>query len=499
MKFILADELRRISKGEVLSDDWSRKIYSVDASHFNVSPSLIHKPFDADDVRNICKSCYVRNVAITARGAGTGLVGQSLSSGIVLDFTANMNKVIEIGDEYVTVQPGIIKGILDNELGKKGKFFPPNPASGNFCTIGGMVANNSSGPHSLGYGSTIDHVQEISVIYADGTGGVIGSGAEQDEKISKMLSILSSNISLIQTGYPKVSKNSCGYRLDAVISSNGFLPQKVFVASEGTLGIITSIKLRIFDVPLSQNLLVVGFPNLQLAMQSVPSIMKFSPTALEMLDSSVMFGGRGDSNSGCLLFVEFSGDDTVEVETKLSKCKNVIECNGQVLQSAFDPISIRRILESRKNALNSIMKFTVGSRKPVGLIEDTVVRPDFLFEYTLFLKRLYSANNLDYVMYGHVGNGNLHTRPIIDTQQDSEFSLLEDLAKQVFKQVISHGGTITGEHGDGLARSRYVQQVYGAKLYSLFKQIKQIFDPRLIMNPGKKVIFTADDNIPHKV
>ncbi|HYY66982.1 MAG TPA: FAD-binding oxidoreductase [Nitrososphaeraceae archaeon] len=499
MKFILADELRRISKGEVLSDDWSRKIYSVDASHFNVSPSLIHKPFDAEDIRNICKSCYARNVAITARGAGTGLVGQSLSSGIVLDFTANMNKVIETGDDYVTVQPGITKGILDNELEKKGKFFPPDPASGNFCTIGGMVANNSSGPHSLGYGSTIDHVQKIAVIYADGTGGVIGPGVEQDEKVSKMFSILSSNISLIQRGYPKVSKNSCGYRLDAVISRNGFLPQKVFVASEGTLGIITSIKLRIFDVPLSQNLLVVGFPNLQLAMQSVPSIMKFSPTALEMLDSSVMFGGRGDFNSGCLLFVEFSGDDTVEVETKLSKCKTMIECNGQVLHSAFDLISIRRILESRKNALNSIMKFTVGSRKPVGLIEDTVVRPDFLFEYSLFLKRLYAANNLDYVMYGHVGNGNLHTRPIIDTQQSSEFNLLKDLAKQVFKKVISHGGTITGEHGDGLARSRYVEQVYGDKLYSLFKQIKQIFDPSLIMNPGKKVIFTADDNIPHEV
>jgi FAD/FMN-containing dehydrogenase len=177
----------------------------------------------------------------------------------------------------------------------------------------------------------------------------------------------------------------------------------------------------------------------------------------------------------------------------------MVQGNGQVLHSAFDLISIRRILESRKNALNSTMKFTVGSRKPVGLIEDTVVRPDFLFEYSLFLKRLYLTNNLDYVMYGHVGNGNLHTRPIIDTEQTSEINLLEDLAKQVFKKVISYRGTITGEHGDGLARSRYVQQVYGIKLYSLFKQLKRIFDPHLIMNPGKKVIFTADDNITHKV
>jgi glycolate oxidase len=423
-----------------------------------------------------------------------------LSSGIVLDFTANMNKVIEIGDDYVTVQPGIIKGILDNELVKKRKFFPPNPASGNFCTIGGMVANNSSGPHSLRYGSTIDHIQEISAVYADGTGGLIGPAVKHDERISKMLSVLSPNIGLISRNYPRVSKNSCGYRLDAVLSANGFFPQKVFAASEGTLGIITSIKLRIFDVPLYQNLLVVGFQNLQLALQLVPSILKFSPTALEMLDSSVIYGGReGFNNSGCLLFIEFSGDDAVEVETKLSKCKSIVECNGQVLHSAFDLISIRRIFESRKNALNSIMKFTVGSRKPVGLIEDTVVRPDFLFEYSLFLKRLYSANKLGYVMYGHVGNGNLHTRPIIDTEQNAEINLLEDLAKQVFQKVIRHGGTISGEHGDGLARSRYIRQVYGVKLYSLFKQLKQIFDPHLIMNPGKKVIFTGDDSTTHDV
>jgi glycolate oxidase len=494
---MIADELRRISKGEVLSDDWSRKIYSVDASHFNLSPTLVQKPADSDDVIDLCRFCYNKNITITARGAGTGLLGQSLSSGIVLDFTANMNKIIEIGEDYVTVQPGLVKGILDNELEKKRKFFPPNPASGNFCTIGGMVADNSSGPHSLGYGSTIDHVQEISIIYADGTSGVIGPACERDEKISKMLDMLSPNVNLIQRKYPKVSKNSCGYRLDEVLSSKGFLPQKVFVASEGTLGLMTSTKLKIFDMPLYQNLLVVGYQNLQLAMQSVPSILELSPTALEMLDSSVISSKREDfNNSGCLLFIEFSGDDMFEVETRLSRCKTKVKASGQVLHSAFDVISIKRIWESRKSALNNIMKITIGSRKPVGLIEDTVVRPNLLFEYSLFLKKLYSENNLDYVMYGHVGNGNLHTRPIIDIEQTSEIDLLENLAKQVFKKVINYGGTITGEHGDGLARSKYVQMVYGTRLYSLFKRIKQIFDPHLIMNPGKKVIFTTDNNIP---
>jgi glycolate oxidase len=490
MDFIIADELRRISKGEVLSDDWSRKIYSVDASHFILNPELIYKPLDADDVCNLCKFCNDKHTSITARGAGTGLLGQSLSSGVILDFTANMNKIIEMGDDYVIVQPGLVKGKLDSELSKKRKFFPADPASGNFCTIGGMVANNSSGPHSLGYGSTIDHVQEISITYSDGIRGTVGPTMRKDERISRLLEIISPNADLINRKYPKVSKNSCGYRLDEVLSHNGANPQRVFVASEGTLGIVTSTRLRILDIPLNQNLLVVAYQDLQLAMQSVPSILKFSPTALEMLDRSVISSDRVHfSGSGCLLFIEFSGDNRVDIETKLHKCKSRVEDNGQVLESAFDPISIRHIWESRKNALNSIMKFTVGSRRPVGLIEDTVVRPDLLFEYSLYLKRLYSKYKLDYVMYGHVGNGNLHTRPLIDTEELSEINLLEGLAKQVFKRVVEYGGTITGEHGDGLARSKYVQMVYGNRLYSLFKQVKNLFDPQMILNPGKKVIF----------
>lgn len=241
---MIADELRRISRGEVLFDDWSRTIYSVDASHISVRPELILKPIDMEEVRNICKLCSAKNIAITARGAGTGLLGQSLSSGIVLDFTANMNKIVEIDDDFVVAQPGLVKAKLDKELGKKSKVFPPDPASSNFCTIGGMIANNASGPHSLGHGSTIDHIQEISVVYADGTSSIVGHKFELDEKISKMLSLVAPRTALIRRKYPKVSKNSCGYRLDEVLSDRGFFPQKVFAASEGTLGIIASAKVK---------------------------------------------------------------------------------------------------------------------------------------------------------------------------------------------------------------------------------------------------------------
>ena len=488
---MIADELRRISKGEVLFDDWSRTIYSVDASHISVRPELIQKPIDVEEVRKICKLCSAKNIAITARGAGTGLLGQSLSSGIVLDFTVNMNRIVEIDDDFVVAQPGLVKAKLDKELGKKRKVFPPDPASSNFCTIGGMIANNASGPHSLSYGNTIDHIQEISVVYADGTSSIIGHGLEPDEKISKMLSLVAPRTALIRRKYPKVSKNSCGYRLDAVLSDRGFFPQKVFAASEGTLGIITSAKLKIFDMPLYRSLLVIGFQDLESLMKVVPAILKFFPSALELLDSSVLWPRpKCFGITSCSLYIEFSGDNLSDIEMKLLRCQSKLEGKYEILQTAFDPISISKIWEARKNALNNIMKLTVGSRKPVGLIEDTVVNPTQLFEYCIFLKKLYSQYNLDYTMYGHVGNGNLHTRPLVDIGERQEVNLLEDLARKVFKRVIAYGGTITGEHGDGLVRSKYIPQLYGSQVYSLFVKLKRIFDPQLIMNPGKKILFS---------
>ncbi len=488
----IADDLQRIAKGEILSDSWSRKIYSVDASNQFLTPSVITCPHDEYDVEKICQYSFSKGVSITARGAGTGLLGQSLSEDIVIDFTKHMNKIIEIGDDYVIVQPGLIKGKLDNELKKRGKLFPPDPASSNYCTIGGMIANNSSGAHCLGYGSTIDFIREINVIYSDGSFGYISNKNVFDDKIAILLGLLSPYINLIQKRYPKVSKNSCGYRLDAVINSEKLAPQKIFAASEGTLGIVTSVKLKTIDVPLYSYLLVLGFEDLLSAVSVVPLICKFSPVALEMLDSTVTSQQENTQKlpykAGCLLFVEFAGDSLIDIETKFSQCKGKLSGKCKILESASDCQSRTRIWEARKNALNNIMKLTIGSRKPLGLIEDTVVNPNLLHDYTQYLQQMYLDNNLDYVMYGHVGNGNLHTRPLIDIDSSSEMELIGRLAQQVFKTVISHGGTITGEHGDGLVRVKYIESMYGHELFSLFKDVKRLFDPKSLMNPGKKII-----------
>ncbi|MEW6605592.1 MAG: FAD-binding oxidoreductase [Thermoproteota archaeon] len=487
----IAEDLLRIAKGEVQDDEWSRQVYSVDASHYEIAPAAVTYPTDDNDVIQICQYSSAKQIPITARGAGTGLLGQSLSEGgIVLDFTKHMNRVIEIEDDYVVVQPGIVKAVLDKELKKKNKFLPPDPASSNYCTIGGMIADNSSGIHCLGYGNTIDFLEQVNIVYPDGSVGFASAG-KFDDNMKRLHGLLQPFANMIRKRYPKVNKNSCGYRLDAVIAGNKFQPHKVFAASEGTLGIVTAAKMRILDIPVHRSMLVLGFEDLVDAISTVPTILMFSPAALEMMDHTIVsHGGKmsvTDDARGCLLFIEFAGSDSQNVERRTSQCRQELAGKCSVIEYASDEQSITRIWQARKAALNNIMRMTVGSRKPIGLIEDTVVSPAFLADHVTGLLKTYRDNRLDYVMFGHVGDGNLHTRPIIDISSRLQVELMERIATGVFAKVVKAGGTITGEHGDGLARVDYIEMVYGKELTSLFSDVKRLFDPHFTMNPGKKI------------
>jgi len=508
------DDLRSIAKGNVLSDDWSKKIYSVDASEFEILPRTIIQVKDKEDVSSICKYAYAKQLAITGRGAGTGLLGQSLNTGISLDFTKYMNKISEIENDYVIVQPGIVKAVLDKELKKKGKFLPPDPASSNFCTIGGMIANNSSGIHALGYGNTIDFLEGIEIIYSNGfieslfknpysihDSGKKESNSLNTNKLNQLFKLYSSEIlQYISFKFPKVTKNSCGYRIDTVFDANKrYLPHKIFASSEGTLGITTLAKFRIRDLPLYKSVMVIGFKNILKAVKSVPTILSFFPTSLELLDHSVLcyekivrnklnFKVNNNNNGGTLLFVEFAGDDIVKIELKIHLCKEKLHGYGEILEVTSDYVSCERIWSARKSALNNVMKLTVGSRKPISLIEDTIVNPDYLYDYTLFLLGIYKKYKLDYIFYGHAGNGNLHTRPVLDTASSKYNDLIASLATDVFSKVYELSGSITAEHGDGISRTSYISQMYGNTIFEIFKKIKFIFDPTNIMNPGKKVI-----------
>ncbi|MEM2139625.1 FAD-binding oxidoreductase [Nitrososphaera sp.] len=476
---MLADELARVAKGEVLADDWNRRVYSVDASHYEVEPAAVVCPKDANDVQEIMRYAFAKKLPVTGRGAGTGLLGQSLSRGLVLDFTKHMNRILETGDDYVVVQPGIVKAVLDKELKKRNKFLPPDPASSSYCTIGGMIADNSSGVHCLGYGNTIDFVDAVDLVYADGSAGH-ASAAGCDGRMASLKSLLAKHSDLVRNGYPKVSKNSCGYRLDAVMRDR-FQPHKVLAASEGTLALVTSARFKILDLPERRCLLVLGFEDVIGAVRAAPAILQFSPVALELLDHTVFLHSKS-AEKGSLLYVEFAG---AKAQEQLEQCRQKMQGIAKAAEYASDEQSLAKIWSARKGALNSIMKMTVGSRRPIGLVEDTVVHPSMLAEHTESILAAYRNHGLQYVLYGHVGDGNLHTRPIVDVSSESE--MIEKLARRIFSETIRKGGTITGEHGDGLARVGYIKMMYGKKLTALFRQVKELFDPGYLLNPGKKV------------
>ena len=481
-------ELERLGIA-VSSDDWTRTIYSVDASHCILKPSIVSFPSNEYDVQKICTYAYAHCIPVTCRGAGTGLLGQSLSTGIVLDFTKKMNKVLEIDDDHVIVQPGVVKAVLDKELAKRNKFIPPDPASSNYCTIGGMLANNSSGPHGLGYGSIIKYVERVDTVYSNGVPG-FADRSSHDNKIGKMLNYVSSvNINL-KEHYPNVSKNSCGYRLDAVFENSQVNPQNIFVASEGTLGVVTSCSISILDIPEKKSLIILEFENILHAAQAVPLILQFRPVAVELLDRGTYIEGwktdHSNNKNSCLMFVEFYGSDD-NFYQNVHKFEDTLRQKAKILESGYDIKSVARAWSERRNSLNVAMKKGIGSRKPAGIIEDTVVHPELLHDYLIFLLELLAQYKLDYVVYGHAGNGNLHLRPLIDFASKDSNALVDILADKVFKHIRKINGSISGEHGDGILRTKYIPMVYGSKMYQMFKQIKSIFDDKKIMNPGKKI------------
>lgn len=488
----IGKEIAKITSCSTSWDDWSKKIYSVDASSYQIEPMVISAPANEFEVQAISKYAFQHRVPLTCRGAGTGLLGQCLSNGIVLDLVQNMNKIIELGERYVIVQPGITKHKLDKELEKRGKFIPPNPASSNYCTLGGMIANNSSGPYTLGYGSIMNYLIGVKTVYSGGEFGYAYDNGPYDSTVKKVINIVSNNLDLIQRTYPKVTKNSCGYRLDSIIENDLIHPQRIFLASEGTLGIVTSAKLLILDVPEFRHLCLLSFPTVQAASASIPFILKYKPVATELLDRSTMgkISNVHDTlYDSCTLLVEFHGNGTTLMEQKIKEFEYGVSQFSRVIESTNDKTSIEKIWNERKNALNNVLKQTIGSRKPLGMIEDTVLDPSLLLDFVNFLIDVYRKYNVSYAIYGHAGDGNLHTRPIIDTEQKTGIDTMEMITSDVFRFILGHGGSISGEHGDGLARVKHVFQMYGSEIYSLFVKTKQIFDKNNIMNPGKKVLF----------
>lgn len=464
----IRESLKKIIAGQVL---WQKEIlnyYSVDASSYQILPKIVVIPKNGTDVISLVKFAKRVNISVTVRGAGTGLVGSALNDGIVLDLR-NLD-AIKIGKNLVRVETGVLKGKLDKKLKEKRKFFPPNPSVGSYCSIGGMLGNNSSGSRSLKYGSVIDNVEEIT--FVNGKGEKIT--LPENKKIGKQIISFSKNINLQK--FPSVSKNSSGYRLDSVKSLNEV--QKLIIGSEGTLGIILSAKLKIKDIPKKRILSIIEYQSLMNAAKDCTDILSTCPSAIEFVDESTLMQipKKFNKKTKCLLFVEYDS----EIKVKKEQLKKIV--TGKITNQTSTDLEIQKWWKYRDLALYYSLKSIKMKNRIPHVIEDAAVPTEKLGQLFSLVNKVNQKFKTKSIMYGHAGNANIHVRLISDRDKAKK---IKEIAKYYFEQVIQMGGTITGEHGDGLARSEYVKVQYGQKNYRIFKQVKKFFDPHHILNPNK--------------
>jgi len=476
MKKSLVKTLEMKIQGNVFSTKEYRDFYSVDASSYKIIPKIIVVPKNEEDVINVVKIAKKMNISVTVRGAGTGLVGSALNNGIILDMK-NFDS-IRLSNNHVTVGTGTVKGNLDKKLEKQKKIFPPNPSIGSFCSVGGMLGNNSSGSRSLKYGSVIDNVKEIT--FVDGEGNKIT--LPKNNRVSKDV------LKIVNTTdfkkFPNVTKNSSGYRLDKIKTKND--SHKIIIGSEGTLGIILSAKLKIRKKPKKRILFIIEYKSILDASNNCIEINKTNPSAIEFVDKTTLsqINCKFDSKTKCLLFIEYDE----KINTLEKKLKLVI--SGNIVKKVQTNKDISNWWRYRDSSLHYSLKLIKKEKRIPHVIEDAAVPLKNLPKLFLVLNKLNQKFNTKSIVYGHAGNGNVHIRLISDSKK---IKVIKKIAIEYFEEVIKLGGTITAEHGDGLARSEFIKNQYGAKNYQIFRKIKKYFDPTNVLNPGK--IITSKSTI----
>ena len=465
----VTEEMKSAVRGEVIVQEEIRQLYSLDASAYQVVPDLVVIPADEDDVVSAIKIAGRTRTPITPRGAGTGLVGGALNTGIILDMK-NLGRVSVDGNRAVA-GVGVHKGRLDQVLGKHGKIFAPNPSVGAFCSIGGMLGNNSGGSRSVKYGSVIDNVARVT--FVDGTGKTI---TLPDDKLvgEKILGV--AGLAQMEK-FPQVTKNSSGYRLDRVRTIDE--THRILVGSEGTLGVILSAELCLMDEPEHKRLFVLGYDSLTKAMSDGIRIAKTGPSALEFVDSHVIeqMDVGLDQDIECVLLVEYDE----EVRDGAGILGTV---TGRIIADSKDDAEMDWWWNHRNAALHHSMSTIPPRMRTPHMIDDAAVPLDRVHDLFGILDNINRRYKTSTITFGHAGNGNIHARLILDNM---DTKTIKRIAGEYCDGINGLGGTITAEHGDGFASSEFIRSQYGNRNYEAFKAVKKILDPYGILNPDKKI------------
>ncbi len=513
--------LQKQIKGKVYTDEIRRRLYSTDASAYREKPVAVVIPHDKDDLRKIIKFAYDNKTPIIPRGAGTSLAGQVVGSGIVVDLSKNLNKIIEINQEehYAWVEPGVIRDELNIELKKYGLFFGPETSTSNRCTIGGMLGNNACGTHLPVYGTTRDQTLAVKAFLADGSEVEFSeiSVEEFSEKCKQnnleseiyrnLRDILSDDYNKEQIKkefpHPDIRRRNTGYAIDLLIDTepfggkNKFNLAKLIAGSEGTLAVAYAVKLNLHPLPPKHKaLLCVHFETLRQALEANIHILKYKPSAIELMDDKILELTKDNieqnknrffvsGNPAAILIAEFNSDDTEKIKQTVAEVERDLRNKGYGYHFPLVwDADTKRVWDLRKAGLG-ILSNMPGDAKPQPVIEDTAVRvedlPDYIEEFDEILKK----HNLECVYYAHISTGELHLRPLINLKTEDGQKLFRQIAFDTAKLVKKYRGSLSGEHGDGRLRGEFIPLMIGEHNYRLLRKIKRTWDPYGILNPGK--------------
>jgi len=501
------DDLKGVFRGELLFDELSRALYSTDASIFQIEPLGVVAPRDEEDVQAVVRYAAEHRIPLIARGAGTGMAGESLGTGIIIDLSRHFRSILDIGDDTVRVQPGVVYRELNERLAKIGRRFAPDPTSGVQCTVGGMLANNASGAHVLRHGYTRDHVAQLRVVLDNGDAANVGveqraaTAAETNARLTKIVQhvsdLLQDNHALLQNSRPRTRFDRCGYLLHDVLTAKGLDLARLLVGSEGTLALFTEATLRTIPLPGARSLVLLAFESLDAAVGAAQDALFSQPAACELIDRRLMTlaGGRDaliktllPPEAEAVLLVEHEGEteiETREATLELADRLQRVEHRALYARIAFTPEDIDRIWTLRETVLPGLYGIR-GGPQPIAFVEDVGVPSDQLVVYLHRVQKILKRREITASFLVHAGSGQVHTRPFLDLERSEDVSLLWAIAEEIHGLALELGGTVSTQHGTGLARTPWVERQYG-QLYPVFRELKTIFDPQGILNPGKIV------------
>ncbi|MEW1797575.1 FAD-binding and (Fe-S)-binding domain-containing protein [Streptomyces niveus] len=511
----LQRDLARDLDGEVQFDDYTRQLFARDASMYAITPLGVVFPRNADDVAAAVAAAAAHQVSVVPRGAGTSLAGQTVGPGLVLDLSRYMNNIVELdaGSGTALVEAGVVQDQLNRAASPWGLMFGPDTSTSNRATIGGMIGNNSAGSGSVRHGMTIDHVRELDVVLSDASRVRLDRVDEatraqratrptlEGALYRELPEIVRANYAAIADGFPAHWRRACGYRLDRLAREDTvFDLAKFVVGSEGTLAVATSALVDLVPKP-SRTVIAVGhFTSVAGAIDATQDALACDPAAVELMDRTILdlsrrkieYASLGDLLNGdpeALLFVSFSGDDEAELLGQLKRLTGLWSRNGHGYHTlrAVTPAQQASLLKVRKAGLGLLMAASEGTRRPLAFVEDTAVDPIHLTEYTRRFKEVLDRHEMTAGFYGHCSVGCLHIRPYLDLTDPADVVKMRSVAVEIKDLVAEYGGVNSSEHGDGLARSEFNREIFGDALYDAMRQVKKLFDPDNVLNPGKIV------------